>query len=173
MPISGHTPAMTTDYSDVTARVLDGEALRIGTLYWPRPEPPLLIERARLLAAHIPPGTIVAGVSAGWVWTGMGLPTPLSLIASVAPAPSPLARQTWKIRGVKTAADDITVLGPLTLLTRDATARDLWRCDASDEVAAAQLWWLGGEAPDTTIDPARRRQAHIEAWQANYPWATR
>ena len=173
MPISVHTPAMTTDYSDVTARVLDGEALRIGTLYWPRPEPPLLIERARLLAAHIPPGTIAAGVSAGWVWTGMGLPTPLSLIAAQRPAPSPLVRHSWRVRGVKVPAGEVTTLGPLTLLTPGATARDLWRCDASDEVAAAQLWWLGGEAPDTTIDPARRRQAQIDVWQASYPWATR
>ena len=169
----GDTPAMTTDYSDLTARVLDGEALRIGTLYWPRPEPPLLIERARLLASAIPPGTIAAGVSAGWVWTGMGLPTPLSLIAARSPAPSPLVRHSWKVRGVKVPAGDTTTLGPLTLLTPAVTAMDLWRCEAADDIAAAQLWWWGAAAPDTLTEQGRRRQAIIRAWQANYPWATR
>jgi hypothetical protein len=164
---------MMTDYSDMTARVLDGEALRIGTLYWSRPEPPLLAERARLLASVIPPGTIAAGVSAGWVWTGMGLPTPLSLIAAVSPAPSPLVRHEWKIRGVKVPASDITSLGPLTLLTRDATKQDLWRCDGPDDVAAAQLFWLKTTPSPPQHPQALRRHALIDAWLDNYPWATR
>jgi hypothetical protein len=164
---------MTTDYSDLTARVLDGEALRIGTLYWPRPEPPLLMERATLVAQAIPPGTIAGGVSAGWVWTGMGLPTPLSLIAARSPAPSPLSRHTWKIRGVKVPAHHHTTRGPLTLLTPDATAADLWTCDAEDEVAAAQLWALDAEPPEDANGTTRRRQKIIRAWQTSYPWATR
>lgn len=164
---------MTIDYSDLTARVLDGEALRIGALYWPRPEPPLLMERARLLASAIPAGTIAAGVSAGWVWTGMGVPTPLSLIAAASPAPSPLARHSWKIRGVKVPVADIVTMGPLTLLTPEATQRDLWRAEGPDDVAAAQLWWWGGDLPEITHEPASRRQALIRTWRANYPWATR
>ena len=162
-----------TDYSDITARVLDGEAQRIGSLYWPRPEPPLLAERARLIQDSIPPGTIAAGVSAGWVWTGMGVPTPLSLIAASQPAPSPLARHQWKIRSVKVSPDDVTTRSGLTLLTPDATAEDLWRCDAPDDVAAAQLFWLSAQPPRESGHPARRRQALIDSWQARYPWATR
>jgi hypothetical protein len=164
---------MTTDYSDITARVLDGEALRIGTLYWPRPEPPLLMERARLIASTIPSGTIAAGVTAGWVWTGMGLPTPLSLIAATSPAPSPLVRHEWKLRGVKVPSDHTTILGPLTLLTPHFTAQDLWRCDASDQVAAAQLWHLGSTPPGDLSEPTQRRQTVMTTWQENYPWATR
>ena len=164
---------MATDYSDLTARVLDGEALRIGTLYWPRPEPPLLLERATLVSHAMPAGTIAAGVSAGWVWTGMGLPTPLSLIAAQSPAPSPLVRHAWRVRGVKIPPNDLTTVGPLTLLTPSAAAEDLWTCDGVDEVAAAQLWWWGPEPPSNRSEPAVRRQALIEAWQANYPWATR
>jgi len=163
----------TTDYSDITARVLDGEALRIGSLYWPRPEPPLLIERAGLIASAMPSGTIAAGVTAGWVWTGMGIPTPLSLIAAPSPAPSPLMRHEWKIRGVKVPETHITTMGPLTLLTRPATAEDLWTCDAVDEVAAAQLFWLGGIAPETADHRTRRRHETVLQWRADYPWATR
>jgi hypothetical protein len=162
-----------TDYSDMTARVLDGEALRIGSLYWPRPEPPLLIERARIVASAIPSGTIAAGVSAGWVWTGMGVPTPLSLIAASSPSPSPLIRHEWKIRGVKVLPTRITTMGPLTLLTPEATAHDLWTCDAVDEVAAAQLFWLDSEPPDNTQERTRRRHRMILQWRADYPWATR
>jgi hypothetical protein len=162
-----------TDYSDLSARILDGEALRIGFLYWPRPEPPLLIERARLVASAMPPGTIAAGVSAGWVWTGLGLPTPLSLIAGRSPAPSPLARHEWKIRGVKLCPTDTTLLGTLTLLTPDATAGDLWTCEAADTVAAAQLFGMASELPEHTQGRALRRQALVESWRAHYPWATR
>jgi len=168
-----HTPAMTTDYSDLTSRVLDGEALRIGSVYWPRPEPPLLAERARLVATVMPAGTLAAGNTAGWVWTGMGLPTPLCLIASTSPAPSPLARHQWKIRGVKVAPTDLTTVGPLVVLTPSATEGDLWRCEGSDEVAAAQLFWLHAETP---VDPharAKRRGDILQSWRANYPWATR
>jgi hypothetical protein len=164
---------MTPDYSDITSRVLDGEALRIGTLFWPRPEPPLLAERAQLIRRAIPPGTIAAGTTAGWVWTGMGLPTPLSLIAASSPAPSPLIRHRWKIRGVKTPLGHLTQLGHLTLLTPQATATDLWRCEASDEVAAAQLFWLDPSPPVDTNSRTQRRRAVIESWLANYPWATR
>jgi len=162
-----------TDYSDVTARVLDGEALRIGGLFWPRPEPPLLIERARLLASHMPTGTMAAGVSAGWVWTGMGVPTPLSLIAKSSPAPSPLARHQWKIRGVKPPAGGVTALGPLVLLTPEATAEDLWMCEASDEVAAAQLFWLTAPPPSDTERAHGHRIERLRQWRDAYPWATR
>ncbi len=164
---------MTTDYSDLTARVLDGEALRIGELFWPRPEPPLIMERAKLVRAAIPSGTIAAGVSAGWVWTGMGIPTPLSLIASASPAPSPLLRHEWRIRGRQLQPSHITVLGPLTLLTRHATIDELWQCEASDEVAAAQLFWLKAAPPAGAEGKAKRRMQLVLYWRASYPWATR
>jgi hypothetical protein len=164
---------MTTDYSDITARVLDGEALRIGSLYWGRGEPPLLTERARLVAAEAPAGTIAAGISAGWVWTGIGLPTPLSLIASSSPAPSPLTRHQWKIRGVKVSPGGITRLGRLAILTRQATTDDLWSCESADDVACAQLFWLGAGPPTTTDPRAQRRWGLLQTWRASYPWATR
>lgn len=162
-----------TDYSDMTARVLDGEALRIGSLYWPRPEPPLLMERAKILASAIPSGTIAAGVSAGWVWTGMGIPTPLSLLAASSPSPSPLIRHEWKIRSVKTPHTNITSKGLLTLLTPEATAEDLWGCEAVDEVAAAQLFWLGSWPRKGLHERTQRRQELILQWRSDYPWATR
>ena len=169
-----HTPAMTIpDYSDVTARVLDGEALRCGELYWLRPEPPLLMERATLVSQAMPPGTLAAGHTAGWVWTGMGVPTPLSLIAQKSPAPSPLARHRWKIRGVKVSPSNTTVLGPLALLTPAAAQADLWTCPALDEVAASQLFWLEAAEPTENSGASERRMALIDRWRENYPWATR
>lgn len=173
MPV-GHTPAMEkTDYSEYTARLLEGEALLIGDLRWPRPEPPLRLERAGMLADAIPPGTIAAGVSAGWVWTGMGIPTPLSLIASRSPAPSPLSRHEWKIRGVVTSDQDIAVVGSLSLLTPEATRRDLWRCPATDEVAVALLFWLGTVPTEQTDDLHAARSGLLRRWRQDYPWATR
>lgn len=166
---------MTDDDSDVSARVLDGEGLRIGDWFWPRPDPPLLAERARLVRQHIPPGTLAAGVSAGWVWTGMGLPTPVSLIALRQPAPSPLARHEWKIRGVSPGPDDTTTVAGLCLLTQAATVRDLWQVSAQDDVAAAQLFWLGAAVPTDAraTQAARRRAETLAAWLRDYPWANR
>jgi len=126
-----------------------------------------------MVASAIPSGTIAAGVTAGWVWTGMGVPTPLALIAGSSPSPSPLIRHEWKIRGVKVLPAHITAMGPLTLLTPEATADDLWICEAADEIAAAQLFWLDSEPPDNTRDRTHRRHVIIRQWRANYPWATR
>ena len=161
------------DYSDVTARVLDGEALRCGDLYWLRPEPPLLMERAKLVAQVMPPGTLAAGHTAGWVWTGMGVPTPLNLIAQTRPAPSPLARHQWKIRGIGVSPRDTTTLGPLALLSPTATQADLWVCPASDEVAASQLFWLEASEPPESSGASKRRWGLVSQWRKNYPWATR
>jgi hypothetical protein len=175
---------MTPDVVETSSRILDGEGQRIGDLFWHRPDPPLLAERAELLASALPAGTLAAGVSAGWVWSGMGTPTPLSLIARSSPAPSPLARHRWKIRGIAVPCADVVVVRGLSLLTKVATVADLWTCDGSDEVAAAQLFWLapassppgqpsGPPAEHVTNDRTDRRRAIIHAWRENYPWATR
>jgi hypothetical protein len=162
------------DYSDVTAKVLDGEALRIGHLYWMRPEPPLLAERASLVAEAIPPGTMAAGITAGWVWTGMGLPEPFSLIAKASPAPSPLIRHAWRVRGISVPTDNITTLRGLQLLNVEATAADLWTCEAPDELATAQLFHLDAQPPGRRLSAvAEGRMALLESWRQAYPWATR
>lgn len=162
------------DYSDLTARVLDGEALRIGELYWTRPDPPLLPERAQLVMKAIPRGTLAAGITAGWVWTGMGLPTPLSLIARAHPAPSPLVRHQWKVRGIAVPGSEVTSLGDLVLLTPEATVQDVWTAGHHDDVAAAQLYHFDADLnrrPDTPT--AHRRAKLVTTWRSAYPWATR
>jgi len=153
--------------------VLNGEALMIGGLYWPRPDPPLLPERARLVGGVIPDRTLASGVTAGWVWTGMGLPTPFSLIALKNPSPSPLLRHEWRIRGRRVEASDIRVIAGLGLLSREATVTDLWRVEANDEVAAAQLFFLHPVDQDIPQGAISRRVELVAGWRKNYPWATR
>jgi hypothetical protein len=103
----------------------------------------------------------------------MGIPTPLSLIAARSPAPSTQMRHEWKIRGGKVQDTHITTMGPLTLLTRVATAEDLWTCEAGDEVVAAQLFWLDSTPPTNPREETCNRQRLLEQWRASYPWATR
>jgi hypothetical protein len=153
--------------------VLTGEALMIGELYWPRPDPPLLPERAGLVAGVIPHRTLASGVTAGWVWSGLGLPTPFALVALKNPSPSPLLRHEWKIRSRGVEASDIRVLAGLTLLSRQATVTDLWRGEASDEVAAAQLFFLHPADRDPPQGALSRRVELVRTWRENYPWATR
>jgi hypothetical protein len=167
------------DVGEMSSLVLDGEALSIGDFFWPRPDPPLLAERAWLVATHLPSGTLAAGITAGWVWSGIGRPTPLSLIAKTQPAPSPLARHQWKIRGIRVPTTNCQKLGSLTVLTREATWEDLWRADGPDEVAAAQLFCLAADDPGRTLpqlsqlcDVGTTRRALVTDWQHRYPWAT-
>jgi hypothetical protein len=175
----GDTPAMDNpDYPDHTARVLDGEAQFIGGLFWPRLEPPLLKERFSLLATTLPPGTIAAGITAGWAWSGMGSPTPLGLIAKTQPAPSPLARHAWKIRGIALQPHQLDIRDGVSCLNKQATVSDLLTCDGADDVVAAQLFWLLRDQPlPTPVDNEEgcttRRLSLVRAWQVAYPWATR
>ena len=175
------TPPMSThDVSEMSSRVVDGEALRIGDLFWPRPDPPLPEERAALLATHLPLGTVAAGITAGWFWSGMGSPTPLCLIAKTQPAPSPLARHRWKIRGIRVAGDHWQDAGQLPVLTLQATWGDLWVADGPNEVAAAQLFCLAEEHPELTMpdgallnEAGQYRRRLVTDWRERYPWATR
>jgi len=147
-------------------------------MFWPRPDPPLLSERFALVASAIPPGTLAAGQTAGWVWTGMGSPTPFSLIAKQQPAPSPLVRHSWKIRGTTPSPEDLVSRCGLECLTKQATADDLWECDGDDTVVSSQLFFLLGDHDDlATVSPgglrASRRAEILTQWRSRYPWATR
>ena len=171
---------MVDEMADMCSRVRDGEALFVGEFFWARPDPPLLPERARLLAAHLPSGTLAAGVTAGWLWCGIGAPTPLSLIARSQPAPSPLARHRWKSRGVRVAAEAWQTVEGLPVLTLEATWRDLWTVEGPHEGVAAQLFCLSWDYPHLSIPQPEQltgvgpqRYALLADWQRRYPWATR
>jgi hypothetical protein len=153
--------------------VLDGLALLIGGLYWPRPEPPLGPERAALIARHIPAGTIASGITAGWVWTGLGQPTPFQLIAKTHPSPSPLLRHQWNIRSRHVPPENIVVRRGLTLTSPEQTASDLWRVEGPDDIAAAQLFFLHEENSTPPADAISKRVELVAKWRADYPWATR
>lgn len=173
----------TCDSSEFSSRVRDGEALDFGGLYWPHPWPPTAEERAGIVGSVVPTGVLMAGATAGWVWTGMGVPTPLSLLPTRHPGPSPLARQSWRVRGATVPTSQQTVLGGHRLLTRQATVLDLLSVGGRDDVMAAQLFVLSAELghklpAHTDIPPSHRTRANrrrqlVEAWRLDYPWATR
>ena len=173
----------TCDSSEFSSRVRDGEALNFGGLYWPHPWPPTTKERAGLVGNLLPAGVLMAGATAGWVWTGMGGPTPLSLLPTRHPVPSPLARQAWRVRGAAVPPSYQTTLSGYRLLTRQATVDDLLRVTGSDGSIAAQLFVLTTEL-DGVLPGVRavssghraraiRRIELVEKWRRDYPWATR
>lgn len=167
------------------ALALDGLSAIHGSMVWPSPQPALLADRARLVAEKIPPWAIAAGITAGWVWTGIGRAEPWTLLVATSPSPSPMARQEWKPRQLRREHAPVQHIHTLSLLSREQTFGDLLIVSASDEVAAAQLYLLGDRAMlqhrlsalknlrPKTLDAARRRAALVEQWWAAYPLVTR
>lgn len=168
------------------ALTLDGVLWRDGSVIADSASPPLLAERASLVAQVLPDWSIAAGHTAGWVWTGLGHPEPWSLFRPQCPAISPLSRSQWRPRSTKRAGMTTHSFGALTLLTREATITDLLIAPGDDEVAAAQLYALAEQHSLTDSidqvrsrltapqrDRARVRVARVRQWWRDYPDVTR
>jgi hypothetical protein len=119
-----------------------GTALRIGSILWPRPYFPTVHERAALVAGLIPPWAIACGRTAGWVWTGMGLHEPWTVLRPVAPSPSPLDRMQWDARALNPNHHRVEVLQGLTLVAPDVAAIDILLRDHCPDSAGAQVMML-------------------------------
>jgi hypothetical protein len=121
-----------------------GNALRIGSIVWPRPYFPTIHERAALVAGLIPSWAIASGRTAGWVWTGMGLPQPWNVLRPVTPAPSPLDRMEWGARTVNPAHHAVESLEGLAIVAPEATVVDILLREDCPDTASAQVIMLSG-----------------------------
>ena len=119
-----------------------GTALRIGSILWPRPYFPTVHERAALVAGLIPPWAIASGRTAGWVWTGMGLPEPWNVLRPVTPAPSPLDRMEWGARTLNPVHHSLERLEGLTLVGPEATVVEILLSEHCADAAGAQVTML-------------------------------
>ena len=120
----------------------DGEALSFGGLLWPRPYVPARVERATLVHSALPAWAIPSGTTAAWIWTGMGLPTPLTVLRPSSPAISPLVREYWKARELLESRHHVTTVGGYTVLDPLSTERDLFTHDDSIDSCATQILFL-------------------------------
>lgn len=119
-----------------------GTALRIGSLVWPRPYFPTVHERATLIAGLIPTWAIATGRTAGWVWTGMGLPEPCQVLMPSQPAPSPLDRMEWGARTLNPDQHQTEVLGGLTLVAPETAALEILLREQCPDIGSTQVAML-------------------------------
>ena len=168
------------------ALALDGLIWRSGSLHHHLADPPLLPERAEILRRRLPEWATVAGITAGWLWTGLGRPEPFDLIAPSTPALSPLVRNQWRPRSPRRNPASTTRIKGLQVLSRAATASDLLLCRGDDDVVASQLYQLTepkslqemaraalpgrGHARQ---DRVRQRVSRVRQWWSDYPVVTR
>lgn len=168
------------------ALALDGVIWRSGSLVHHLQEPPLLPERAHILRRRLPDWATIAGVTAGWLWTGLGRPEPFDLIAPSSPALSPIVRNQWRPRSPRRHPLETMQIRGLQTLTREATASDLLVCRGDDDVVASQLYQLSdserlGEIARTALsgrrhrgqDRVRQRVSRVRQWWSDYPVVTR
>ena len=113
-----HTPP---EHSSIS----DGYSLSLGGLYWPRPYFPSRTERALLIGQSLPHWAIPTGNTAGWIWTGMGLPTPLTVLRPRTPALSPLEREHWRAREVRDSRHTVVEVAGQSILDPLSTEIEL------------------------------------------------
>jgi hypothetical protein len=163
-----------------------GTALRIGSIVWPRPYFPTIHERAALVAGLIPSWAIASGRTAGWVWTGMGLPEPWNVLRPPQPAPSPLDRMEWGARTLNPAHHPVEYFEGLTLVAPEATVLDILLRDDCPDTAGAQVMILSESSTEllrhrclarrTTSGQRSRLEtllAAVDALRRRYPDITR
>jgi hypothetical protein len=123
--------------------IRDGLGLSLNGVFWPRPYFPTRTERASLIQGHLPPWAIPTGSTAGWIWTGMGSPTPFALLRPRSPALSPIVRERWKAREYRGAAHQLVTLGSLTLVDPEITIQEILLRGENSDACATQLLFLG------------------------------
>ncbi|MDA2980916.1 MAG: hypothetical protein O2828_04015 [Actinomycetota bacterium] len=126
--------------------IVDGEALSLDGLYWPRPYYPTRIERAGLIAANTPAWATATSHTAGWIWTGMGSPLPFAVLRPSQPAISPLERELWRARELRTPAHQIATIAGYHLLDTSSTEAELLAHSQDIDRAATQIFFLRQEA---------------------------
>ncbi len=124
------------------AFALQGLGLSWGSLHWDQPRFPTLNERASLIARALPTWAIASGVTAGWVWTGMGAPEPWDVLRPTQPALSPLARTQWSAREHSPRHHLLQHIGGVSILTPESTAREVLLSPEPVGVRTSQLWVL-------------------------------
>jgi len=166
-------------------RLSQSQATAIGDLVWPRPYFPTRWERAQWVASLLPSWAIASGITAGWVWTGMGYPTPWQVLREELPGLSPLERVDWQARLRSRAHHTVEAIGELRLLSTKSTSIEVLLGGRNSDAGAAQLLFLrGANAPlDELLDkrrtsPRARHRAGVmleraKILRARYPDITR
>jgi hypothetical protein len=122
-----------------TALAREGLIQILGSMVHRRPWFPGLEERAALVARALPAWAVASGITAGWVWTGMGRAEPWSVLREEKPGLSPLERTLWRAR-LRSPHHEVTQLGSLRLLTPQCSLREiLLSADAIDGCATQVL----------------------------------
>jgi len=164
--------------------IVDGEALSLDGLYWPRPYYPTRIERAGVVGANIPRWATATGHTAGWIWTGMGSPLPFAVLRPSQPAISPLERTQWKARELRQGVHLVEQIAGFRVLDTSSTEAELLTQSHDIERAATQIVFLRvlpshREASSALrMSAAQRDRAHlilerVRTLQDFYPDITR
>ena len=172
-----HTPP---EHSSIS----DGYSLSLGGLYWPRPYFPSRTERALLIGQSLPHWAIPTGNTAGWIWTGMGLPTPLTVLRPRTPALSPLEREHWRAREVRDSRHTLVEVAGQSILDPLSTEIELLSHGRDIDSAATQILFLRslreqvGQPIATRMSQSQRERAHavlqrVRVLTERYPDITR
>jgi hypothetical protein len=172
-----HTPP---EHSSIS----DGYSLSLGGLYWPRPYFPSRTERAVLIGQSLPHWAIPSGNTAGWIWTGMGLPTPLTVLRPNTPALSPLEREHWGAREVRNSRHTVVDVAGQSILDPLSTEIELLSHGRDIDSAATQILFLRslreqvGQPIATRMSQSQREHAHavlqrVRVLTERYPDITR
>lgn len=139
--------------------VAEGLHLSLGVLEFSRPWFPTVSERANLVRTQLPAWAIASGSTAGWIWTGMGCPSPWSVLRHRTPALSPLARTEWSARVVNEKTHRLLEINGLRLLNPLSTAREVQFSGTDIDASAAQILVLVGPSPFEVLgsNSAQRR----------------
>jgi hypothetical protein len=112
-------------------------------------------DRARVVSAHVPGGTVVARSSAVWIHTGHFRPDRLEVLAAGA-----RRRSTPRavVHSEPVTPTDVVRIGPVDVTTRERTALDVTRWEPDEGRAMA---WIGalralGLDPDALAAVMRR-----------------
>lgn len=160
--------------------IVDGEALSLDGLYWPRPYYPTRIERAGVICAKIPRWATPTSHTAGWIWTGMGSPLPFAVLRPSQPAISPLERQHWRARELREGTHQIERIGGFPVLDSRSTEAELLTQSYDIERAATQILFLrlmpahGPTRRALRMSPTQRNHANlilerVRVLQETYP----
>jgi hypothetical protein len=166
------------------ASLADGESLSLGGLYWPRPYFPTRVERAALVAGAIPAWATPTGTTSAWIWTGFGVPTPLSVLRPSSPSLSPIERESWRARELREAHHHVTSVGGHPVLDPPSTEEELLRHAHNIDSAATQILFLRAigfptrsrsrlRMSDTQRDWAHQIQERVAQMESAYPDITR
>lgn len=140
--------------------IVDGEALSLDGLYWPRPYYPTRAERAALIAVHIPAWATATSHTSGWIWTGMGSPLPLVVLRPTQPAVSPIERERWKARELRQPAHQTTAIGGHRVLDTSSTEVELLTHSHHIDRAASQIFFLRQEPAHVLAGASLRMSAN-------------